>query len=163
MESTKEKKKTVKENNFLMFDCIIKNSKENQIQLKLYKNLCIFKLFNFIWNSFFFFFFFFLITVDVRASLRAPRLIPRGPEVNDRVNLQWPWGDSNWWPLGSKPKAWPTEGSFYWRIRKKKRVGIFYENNLKDPKQKIMAFTSNNTMEAINQYIMIRSLIKSNI
>ena len=35
-------------------------------------------------------FFFFLITVDVRASLRAPRLIPRGPEVNDRVNLQWP-------------------------------------------------------------------------
>ena len=53
--------------------------------------------------------YFFFITVDVRASLRAPRLIPRGPEVNDRVNLQWPWGDSNWWPLGSKPKAWPTE------------------------------------------------------
>lgn len=46
---------------------------------------------------------------------------------------------------------------------KKKWVGIFYENNLKDPKQKIMAFTSNNTTEAINQYIMIRSLIKSNI
>ena len=51
----------------------------------------------------------FLITVDVRVSLRAPQLIPRGSEVNDRVNLQWPWGDSNWWPLGSKPKAGPTE------------------------------------------------------
>ena len=50
-----------------------------------------------------------MITVDVRASLRAPRLIPRGPEVNNWVNLQWPWGDSNWWPLGSKPKVWPTE------------------------------------------------------
>ena len=50
-----------------------------------------------------------LITVDVRASLRAPRLIPRGLEVNDRVNLQWPWGDSNWWPLGSKPKTGPTK------------------------------------------------------
>ena len=35
-------------------------------------------------------FFFFLITVDVRVSLRAPRLIPWGPEVNDGVNLQWP-------------------------------------------------------------------------
>ena len=29
-----------------MFDCPIKNIKENQIQLKLIKNLCIFKLFN---------------------------------------------------------------------------------------------------------------------
>ena len=30
-----------------MFDCLIKNIKENQIQLKLIKNLYIFKLFNF--------------------------------------------------------------------------------------------------------------------
>ena len=36
----------------------------------------------------FLFFFFFFITVDVRVSLRTPRLISRGPEVNDRVNLQ---------------------------------------------------------------------------
>ena len=36
------------------------------------------------------FFFFFFITVDVQASLRALRLISWGPEVNDRVNLQWP-------------------------------------------------------------------------
>ena len=33
-------------------------------------------------------FFFFLITVAVWARLLAPRLIPWGPEVNDRV--QWP-------------------------------------------------------------------------
>jgi hypothetical protein len=32
--------------------------------------------------------FFFLATVGVRTSLRAPRLIPRGLEVNDYVNLQ---------------------------------------------------------------------------
>ena len=30
-------------------------------------------------------FFFFLITLDVRANLRAFRLIPRGREVNDWV------------------------------------------------------------------------------
>ena len=31
--------------------------------------------------------FFFLITVDVRANLRTPCLIPWGPEVNVQVNL----------------------------------------------------------------------------
>ena len=36
----------------------------------------------------FLFFFFFFITVDVQVSLCTPRLISRGPEVNDRVNLQ---------------------------------------------------------------------------
>ena len=55
------------------------------------------------------YYYFFLITVDVRVSLSAPRLIPRGPKVNDLVNLQWPWGDSNCWPLGSKPMTEPTE------------------------------------------------------
>ena len=32
---------------FLMFDCLIKNIKENQIKLKLVRNLWILKLFNF--------------------------------------------------------------------------------------------------------------------
>jgi hypothetical protein len=31
---------------------------------------------------------FFLFTWDVRASLRAPRLILTGPEINDQVSLQ---------------------------------------------------------------------------
>ena len=42
----KGKKKNAKENDFLMFGCPMKNIKENQIWLKLIKNLCIFKLFN---------------------------------------------------------------------------------------------------------------------
>ena len=41
------KEKNVKENDFFMFGCPMKNIKENQIWLKLIKNLCIFKLFNF--------------------------------------------------------------------------------------------------------------------
>ena len=53
--------------------------------------------------------YFFFIIVDVRANLRVPRLIPRAPKVNDGVNLQWSWGDSNWWPLESKSKTGPTE------------------------------------------------------
>jgi hypothetical protein len=32
--------------------------------------------------------FFFIINVGVRASLRVPRLILTGPEVNDQVSLQ---------------------------------------------------------------------------
>ena len=36
-----------KKNNFLIFDFIIKIIKENEIYLKLVKNLCILKLFNF--------------------------------------------------------------------------------------------------------------------
>ena len=42
----KGKKKNAKKNDFLMFSCPMKNIKENQIELKLIKNLCIFKLFN---------------------------------------------------------------------------------------------------------------------
>jgi hypothetical protein len=47
------------------------------------------------WNfSFFlyFFIFFFFVSVGVRSSLRAPRLIFENLEVNDQVNLQLPWG-----------------------------------------------------------------------
>jgi hypothetical protein len=34
-----------------------------------------------------------------------------GSKVNDHVSLQWLWGswDSNWWPLGSKFRAWPIK------------------------------------------------------
>jgi hypothetical protein len=36
---------------------------------------------------------------------------PTDLEVNNHVSLQWSWGlwDSNWWSLGSKPRAWPVE------------------------------------------------------
>ena len=40
------KAKNVEENDFLMIDFPMKNMKENEIQLKLVKNLCSFKLFN---------------------------------------------------------------------------------------------------------------------
>ena len=36
----------LKKNNFLIFGFIMKNTKENQIQLKLFRNLYILKLFN---------------------------------------------------------------------------------------------------------------------
>jgi hypothetical protein len=39
------------------------------------------------YDSFYVYLFFFFITVDVRISLRAPRLIFRDPEVNDQVSL----------------------------------------------------------------------------
>ena len=42
-----KKEKTIKKNGFLMFGFIMKNTKENQISLKLIRNLCILKLFNF--------------------------------------------------------------------------------------------------------------------
>ena len=38
--------KSIKENDFLIFGFTMKNMKENQIQLKLIKNLYILKLFN---------------------------------------------------------------------------------------------------------------------
>ena len=41
------KEKKIKKNGFLMFGFIMKNTKENQISLKLIRNLCILKLFNF--------------------------------------------------------------------------------------------------------------------
>ena len=39
-------------------------------------------------KSYFFLFFLFFITMDVWANLCASRLIPRDPEVNNRVNLR---------------------------------------------------------------------------
>ena len=42
----RKEKKNAKENNFLMFNCLINFSKENHIQIKLFINLIILKLFN---------------------------------------------------------------------------------------------------------------------
>ena len=42
----RKEKKNAKENHFLIFDCLIKKIKENQVQIKLLKNLSILKLFN---------------------------------------------------------------------------------------------------------------------
>ena len=39
-------KKNIKKNDFLMFTCLMKNLKENQIYIKLFRNLSILKLFN---------------------------------------------------------------------------------------------------------------------
>ena len=36
----------LKENKFLIFGFALKNTRENQLQFKLVRNLCIFKLFN---------------------------------------------------------------------------------------------------------------------
>ena len=47
MKSAKKRKKNIKENNFLIFVRLMKDLKENQIQIKLLKNLYNFKLFNF--------------------------------------------------------------------------------------------------------------------
>ena len=41
---TRKEKNKNKKSDFLMFDYVMKNTKENQILLKLVKNLCIFKL-----------------------------------------------------------------------------------------------------------------------
>nr|YP_009416779.1 hypothetical chloroplast RF21 [Magnolia insignis]YP_009416798.1 hypothetical chloroplast RF21 [Magnolia insignis]YP_009772639.1 hypothetical chloroplast RF21 [Magnolia maudiae]YP_009772661.1 hypothetical chloroplast RF21 [Magnolia maudiae]YP_010025996.1 hypothetical chloroplast RF21 [Magnolia chapensis]YP_010026018.1 hypothetical chloroplast RF21 [Magnolia chapensis]YP_010217245.1 hypothetical chloroplast RF21 [Magnolia macclurei]YP_010217264.1 hypothetical chloroplast RF21 [Magnolia macc len=49
--------------------------------------------------------------------------------------------------------------SFYRRIRKKS-VRISCGNDLEDPKPKIVVFASNNIMEAVNQYRLIRNLIQ---
>ncbi|URE08215.1 hypothetical protein MUK42_37581 [Musa troglodytarum] len=49
--------------------------------------------------------------------------------------------------------------SFYRRI-KKNSVWIYCENDLEDPKLKTTVFASNNIMEAINQYRLIRNLIQ---
>ena len=43
----RKEKKNAKKNGFLMFGFIMKNTKENQISLKLIRNLCLLKLFNF--------------------------------------------------------------------------------------------------------------------
>ncbi|MBN8156671.1 DUF825 domain-containing protein, partial [Vibrio vulnificus] len=57
------------------------------------------------------------------------------------------------------PIFYEENESFYRRIRKK-GVRISCGNDLKDPKQKIVVFASNNIMEAVNQYGLIRNLIQ---
>ena len=57
------------------------------------------------------------------------------------------------------PSFYEENESFYRRIRKK-WVRISCGNDLEDPKPKIVVFASNNIMEAVNQYILIRNLIQ---
>ncbi|CAI0433472.1 unnamed protein product [Linum tenue] len=57
------------------------------------------------------------------------------------------------------PIFYEENESFYRRIRKK-WVRISCGNDLEDPKVKIVVFASNNIMEAVNQYRLIRNLIQ---
>nr|YP_010330720.1 hypothetical protein RF2 [Pilea dolichocarpa]YP_010330737.1 hypothetical protein RF2 [Pilea dolichocarpa]UNY33859.1 hypothetical protein RF2 [Pilea dolichocarpa]UNY33876.1 hypothetical protein RF2 [Pilea dolichocarpa] len=57
------------------------------------------------------------------------------------------------------PIFYEENESFYRRIRKK-RVRTSCGNDLEDPKPKIVVFASNNIMEAVNQYRLIRNLIQ---
>nr|YP_010308237.1 hypothetical protein RF2 [Meconopsis pseudohorridula]YP_010308257.1 hypothetical protein RF2 [Meconopsis pseudohorridula]ULU28653.1 hypothetical protein RF2 [Meconopsis pseudohorridula]ULU28673.1 hypothetical protein RF2 [Meconopsis pseudohorridula] len=57
------------------------------------------------------------------------------------------------------PLFYEENESFYRRIRKKS-VRISCGNDLEDPKPKRVVFASNNIMEAVNQYRLIRNLIK---
>nr|QHE50375.1 hypothetical protein RF2 [Pittosporopsis kerrii]QHE50392.1 hypothetical chloroplast RF2 [Pittosporopsis kerrii] len=57
------------------------------------------------------------------------------------------------------PIFYEENESFYRRIRKK-WVRISCGNYLEDPKPKIVVFASNNIMEAVNQYRLIRNLIQ---
>lgn len=57
------------------------------------------------------------------------------------------------------PLFYEENESFYQRIRKKS-VRIHCGNDLEDPKRKIVLFGSNNIMEAVNQYRLIRNLIQ---
>ncbi|KAM6588386.1 hypothetical protein CsatA_010991 [Cannabis sativa] len=57
------------------------------------------------------------------------------------------------------PIFYEENESFYRRIRKK-WVRTSCGNDLEDPKPKIMVFASNNIMEAVNQYRLIRNLIQ---
>nr|YP_009644498.1 Ycf2 protein [Ligustrum japonicum]YP_009644520.1 Ycf2 protein [Ligustrum japonicum]QBS52294.1 Ycf2 protein [Ligustrum japonicum]QBS52295.1 Ycf2 protein [Ligustrum japonicum] len=57
------------------------------------------------------------------------------------------------------PIFYEENESFSRRIRKK-RVRISCGNDLEDPKPKIVVFASNNIMEAVNQYRLIRNLIQ---
>nr|YP_010567975.1 hypothetical chloroplast RF21 [Dracocephalum rupestre]YP_010567995.1 hypothetical chloroplast RF21 [Dracocephalum rupestre]UZC55688.1 hypothetical chloroplast RF21 [Dracocephalum rupestre]UZC55689.1 hypothetical chloroplast RF21 [Dracocephalum rupestre]WCR50840.1 Ycf2 protein [Dracocephalum rupestre]WCR50857.1 Ycf2 protein [Dracocephalum rupestre] len=57
------------------------------------------------------------------------------------------------------PIFYEENESFSRRIRKK-WVRIYCGNDLEDPKQKIVVFASNNIMEAVNQYRLIRNLIQ---
>nr|UDZ61536.1 hypothetical protein RF2 [Albidella oligococca] len=57
------------------------------------------------------------------------------------------------------PLFYEENESFYRRIRKK-LVRIHCGNDLEDPKRKRVLFASNNIMEAVNQYRLIRNLIQ---
>ena len=57
------------------------------------------------------------------------------------------------------PIFYEENESFYRRIRKK-WVRTSCGSDLEDPKPKIVVFASNNIMEAINQYRLIRNLIQ---
>nr|YP_010291581.1 hypothetical protein RF2 [Rapatea paludosa]YP_010291598.1 hypothetical protein RF2 [Rapatea paludosa]ULQ67588.1 hypothetical protein RF2 [Rapatea paludosa]ULQ67605.1 hypothetical protein RF2 [Rapatea paludosa] len=57
------------------------------------------------------------------------------------------------------PLFYEENESFYRRIRKKS-VRIYCGNDLEDPKLKRAVFASNNIMEAVNQYRLIRNLIQ---
>ena len=57
------------------------------------------------------------------------------------------------------PLFYEENESFYRRI-KKKLVRIHCGNDLEDPKRKTAVFASNNIMEAVNQYRLIRNLIQ---
>ena len=57
------------------------------------------------------------------------------------------------------PIFYEENESFYRRIRKK-WVRISCGNDLEDPKPKIVVFASNNIMEAVNQYRLIRNRIQ---
>ncbi|THU42452.1 hypothetical protein C4D60_Mb00t09860 [Musa balbisiana] len=57
------------------------------------------------------------------------------------------------------PLFYEENESFYRRIRKKS-VRIYCGNDSEDPKLKTAVFASNNIMEAVNQYRLIRNLIQ---
>nr|WCF63871.1 Ycf2 [Paris delavayi]WCF63888.1 Ycf2 [Paris delavayi]WCF65679.1 Ycf2 [Paris delavayi]WCF65696.1 Ycf2 [Paris delavayi]WCF66023.1 Ycf2 [Paris delavayi] len=57
------------------------------------------------------------------------------------------------------PLFYEENESFYRRIRKKS-VRTYCGNDLEDPKRKTAVFASNNIMEAVNQYGLIRNLIQ---
>ena len=57
------------------------------------------------------------------------------------------------------PIFYEENESFYRRIREK-WVRTSCGNDLEDPKPKIVAFASNNIIEAVNQYKLIRNLIQ---
>nr|YP_009679646.1 Ycf2 [Trichopus zeylanicus subsp. travancoricus]YP_009679664.1 Ycf2 [Trichopus zeylanicus subsp. travancoricus]QDP69961.1 Ycf2 [Trichopus zeylanicus subsp. travancoricus]QDP69979.1 Ycf2 [Trichopus zeylanicus subsp. travancoricus] len=57
------------------------------------------------------------------------------------------------------PLFYEENESFYRRIRKKS-VWIYCGNDLEDPKRKTAVFASNNIMEAVNQYRLIRDRIQ---
>nr|YP_010420656.1 hypothetical protein RF2 [Urera baccifera]YP_010420673.1 hypothetical protein RF2 [Urera baccifera]USG98333.1 hypothetical protein RF2 [Urera sp. W144]USG54376.1 hypothetical protein RF2 [Urera baccifera]USG54393.1 hypothetical protein RF2 [Urera baccifera]USG98163.1 hypothetical protein RF2 [Urera baccifera]USG98181.1 hypothetical protein RF2 [Urera baccifera] len=58
------------------------------------------------------------------------------------------------------PPIFYEENEFFYRRIRKKWVRASCGNDLEDPKPKIVVFASNNIMEAVNQYRLIRNLIQ---